>query len=690
MLPVAFLERMQRLLGEEYGAFLEAFGQERYQALRLNPLKRGTDEMNAAEKLSTGWEEARGDKPAFAHLTEVPWAENGYYYQAGDQPGKHPWHQAGLYYIQEPSAMAPVEVLEIRPGERVLDLCAAPGGKTAQIAAKLRGSGLLVCNEIHPARAKILSENVERMGIGNVCVLNETPERLAEAFPEYFDAILVDAPCSGEGMFRKNEEACGEWNPENVALCAARQKKILDCAAGMLRPGGRLVYSTCTFAPEENEGSVSSFLKDHDEFQLLPINKGMLINRETPINEEMLKNEEIPINKEMLINKKTLNKGSAGTGGCDGRPEWIEDPVPGLEGTLRLWPQHVKGEGHFAALLEKAGPNPERYLQEDAGIGGRVRQSPGRYEGCGDIKPGQNSGSYEGGGATEPEQNSGRCDRGGVIRAEQNPGRCGGGGIKAEQNPGRCGGGGIKAEQNPERCGGGDIRAEQNLRRCESSGDIKPEQSPKPHESRVDTKPGRNSGHCGRGGAIRAEQNSRRCGGAMKPGKTDSESVEFLDFFRENMNLFPQQDEDAGETSEQKATSGSGNTLLKEIARAAGLNGEAYRSIRFGDNVYLAPADYPSLKGLKVLRPGLHLGECKKGRFEPSHALAMAIAPGRAAHIWNLDSGSPLVNTYLNGQTFPAQGEKGWYLICVDGFGLGWGKLAGNVMKNHYPRGLRR
>ena len=608
MLPVAFLERMQLLLGEEYGAFLEAFGQERYQALRLNPLKRGTDEMNAAEKLSTGWEEARGDKPAFAHLTEVSWAENGYYYQAGDQPGKHPWHQAGLYYIQEPSAMAPVEVLEIRPGERVLDLCAAPGGKTAQIAAKLRGSGLLVCNEIHPARAKILSENVERMGIGNACVLNETPERLAEAFPEYFDAILVDAPCSGEGMFRKNEEACGEWSPENVALCAARQKLILDCAAGMLRPGGRLVYSTCTFAPEENEGSVSSFLKDHGEFQLLPINKGMLINRETPINEGMLKNEE------MLINKKTQNKGSAGAGGCDGRPEWIEDPVPGLEGTLRLWPQHVKGEGHFAALLEKAGPNPERYLQEDAGIGGRMGQNPGRR------------------------------DRSEAINSEQNLGYC-------------------------ER--GGAISAARSLKRCESGRVIKPQ--------KYDTN------------VIKQRQNSKRHGNsAAKAEKTDSEAEEFLEFLRENLCLFPGQEGETGTASSRKEDFGGGNGLLKKIAEAAGLNGEAYRSIRFGDNVYLAPADFPSLKGLKVLRPGLHLGECKKGRFEPSHALAMAIAPGRAAHIWNLDSGSPLVNTYLNGQTFPAQGEKGWYLICVDGFGLGWGKLAGNVMKNHYPRGLRR
>lgn len=147
--------------------------------------------------------------------------------------------------------MAPVTLLSPQPGERILDLCAAPGGKSTQIASAMEGEGLLVTNEIHPARAKILSENVERMGIRNACVLNETPEHLADIFEEYFDRILVDAPCSGEGMFRKNEVACEEWSPENVQLCADRQDGILECAARMLVPGGRLVYSTCTFAPAE-------------------------------------------------------------------------------------------------------------------------------------------------------------------------------------------------------------------------------------------------------------------------------------------------------------------------------------------------------------------------------------------------------------------------------------------------------
>ena len=257
MLPEAFLERMEQMLGQEYGDFLAALEREPCQALRLNCLKRGTGGHSAAEMLTEN---------GFAHLTQVPWAEDGYYYESGDQPGRHPYHGAGLYYIQEPSAMAPAELLEVRPGEKVLDLCAAPGGKSAQIAAKLRGQGILLCNEIHPIRVKILSENVERMGIRNALVTNEKPKRLAELFPAYFDKILVDAPCSGEGMFRKNPLADEEWNLENVALCADRQDEILDHAAVMLRTGGRLVYSTCTFAPQENEGSISRFLERHEDF----------------------------------------------------------------------------------------------------------------------------------------------------------------------------------------------------------------------------------------------------------------------------------------------------------------------------------------------------------------------------------------------------------------------------------------
>ena len=341
MFPEAFLDRMKHLLGTEYDEFLSALGQERHQALRLNRLKLNSQGRSAADIFSVqndAHAEMQSDMTgAFAHLSKIPWAADGYYYRSADQPGKHPFHEAGLYYIQEPSAMAPAELLEVQPGERILDLCAAPGGKSTQIAAKLGGKGLLICNEIHPARSKILSENIERMGICNALVTNETPKRLAELFPEYFDKILVDAPCSGEGMFRKNQTACEEWSSENVELCAQRQDEILDQAAAMLRPGGRLVYSTCTFAPMENEGSICRFLVRHDNFSLLPIEKSAF--------------GPIP---------------------CDGVPEWSCTPeldiplehgsIPRqnnnqieLQRTLRLWPHRVKGEGHFAALLQKDG-----------------------------------------------------------------------------------------------------------------------------------------------------------------------------------------------------------------------------------------------------------------------------------------------------------------------------------------------
>ena len=258
MLPQLFLDRMKQMLEEEYPAFLNSYEDARYQALRINPSK--TDRNRFAEETSF-------------HLQPVPWEANGFYYEKEDQPGKHPYHEAGVYYIQEPSAMAPAAYLDAQPGEKVLDLCAAPGGKSTQIAAAMQGKGLLVSNEIHPARAKILSENMERMGVKNVMVTNESPQTLAGMFTEYFDRIMVDAPCSGEGMFRKNEQACEEWSPENVQVCAARQQEILACAASMLRPGGRMVYSTCTFAPEENEGTISRFLEQHPQFHIVPVKK---------------------------------------------------------------------------------------------------------------------------------------------------------------------------------------------------------------------------------------------------------------------------------------------------------------------------------------------------------------------------------------------------------------------------------
>lgn len=473
MLPEKFLERMQNMLGEEYPAFLESLSGKRYRALRLNPLK--TRIQEGKEKLP------------FA-LSPVPWTKNGFYYEEEEQPGKHPYHEAGLYYIQEPSAMAPVPCLmeerasvaaiperqeehvsaaaiperqeePATPG-RVLDLCAAPGGKSTQIAEYMRGRGMLITNEIHPQRAKILSENIERMGISNAIVLNETPESLSKRFIAFFDRILVDAPCSGEGMFRKNDNAGEEWSEENVALCAERQDGILDCAATMLKPGGRLVYSTCTFAPAEDEGSVSRFLETHPDF-------------------------------------------------C-------------LEKEERLMPHKIKGEGHFLAVLHREG---------------------------GQLSSAATAGT------------------------------------------------------------------EKSL--------------------------------------------------------TLKDCREFLDFAKEALTI------PAEELTE-------GKILL-----------------RFGEQLYLAPAETPSLRGLKVLRPGLHLGTVKKKRFEPSHALALFLKKEQAVQAVNLTGDGTAVRKYLEGQTLTigagcdvemadAALPKGWCLVCVDGYSLGWGKAAGAVLKNHYPKGLRK
>lgn len=311
-LPAAFLKRMEKLLGTEYTAFIQSYEQERYYGLRRNPLK-----ASAA---------AFEERMPFA-LAPVGWAREGYYYQAEEQPGRHILHEAGAYYIQEPSAMAVAEILDPQPGECILDLCAAPGGKSTQIAGRMAGEGLLVSNEIIPARAKILSQNIERMGIRNCVVCNETPERMAAFFPDFFDRIVVDAPCSGEGMFRKDETAVAEWSEAHVSMCADRQYGILLEAARMLRPGGVLVYSTCTFAPEEDEGVVSRFVREHEMYVI----------------------EEVSHDSAFV----------------QGRRDWIEDPAEGIEYTMRLMPHRLKGEGHYIARLRRRELFPGSGVQQE-------------------------------------------------------------------------------------------------------------------------------------------------------------------------------------------------------------------------------------------------------------------------------------------------------------------------------------
>lgn len=553
MLPEAFQKRMQSQLGTEYEAFARSLEGERHRALRVNPLKGGESPSEARRRFLalSPW-----------HLEPVPWEEDGFYYvseesgryfgageQAYQTPGRHPYHEAGVYYIQEPSAMAPVAFLGAEPGEKVLDLCAAPGGKSTQIAGKMQGKGLLVSNEIHPQRARILSENVERLGIRNCLVLNETPERLVEVFPGYFDRILVDAPCSGEGMFRKNENAGEEWSPENVKQCALRQDGILDCAVAMLRSGGRLVYSTCTFAPQEDEGSVSRLIHRHPEMEILHPAQCLVGNGRAETACQMAEGAGFSEAGERYAaeaGEHQAKRESQVIGGVEhpteqdcltawgfvpGRSDWVEGEAltrsgikhgaqpggwptgSGIEKTIRLWPHKLRGEGHYLAVLRKGDPQAN----------GEVRSLYGTERGI-------------------PEKD------------------------------------------------------------CQ----------------------------------------------------------EYLDFAAETLTEKPQ-----------------------------GIY------LRFGDQLYLAPADTPVLKGLHVLRPGLHLGTLKKNRFEPSHALALAFSPADVRRCCPVSADDatddiPTARSYLKGQTFSLVGEKGWYLITVDGYSLGWGKLAGGIMKNHYPRGLRK
>jgi len=429
MLPQEFLSRMRGQLGDEYEAFLKSLERPRAVALRFNPLK--------------------GPRPELAFTGEaVPWEPEGFYYDPNFRPGLHVFHESGVYYLQEASAMAPVALLDPQPGENICDLCAAPGGKTTQIAGRMGGEGFLLCNEINPSRAKILSRNIERMAVRNALVTNEHPAELARRFSGFFDRVLVDAPCSGEGMFRKEEAAVTDWSPETVRMCARRQAEILHSAAKLVRPGGRLVYSTCTFAPEEDEGVVAAFLAAHPEFT----------------------------------------------------PEQVDAPwfAPGENGSFRLWPHKLLGEGHFAAVLRK------------------------REGETGEVP---------------------------LCRGE-----------------------------------------------------------PLPAEWR-------------------------------------------------------------------------------EFGKAMGIRLPEGKAVSFGSSLFFAPAGLPDIARLKVLRPGLELGTVKKGRFEPSHALALWLKDCETTQRYEPDS--PEIKAYLHGDVVPST-RRGWCLVQAGDYSIGWGKGDGTVLKNHYPKGLRR
>lgn len=310
-LPELFEDRMKKLLKDEYEDYLKCFEEKHYSGLRVNTLKITPEEF---------------EKICPFEIKRIPWIENGYYYDAKDeQPARHPYYYAGLYYIQEPSAMTPANLLPITPGDKVLDLCAAPGGKSTELAAKLQGEGILVANDISNSRAKALLKNIELFGVKNAVVVSEAPGKLVNYFEGYFDKILVDAPCSGEGMFRKSPAIMKNWEQYGVDYYNKLQKEIILQAAKMLKPGGKMLYSTCTFSKEENEGTIAYLLNECKDFKIL-----------NPLE------------------LKGNQKGVSYEGFDFGRPE-LADGLEDVKNSIRLWPHRIHGEGHFICLLEKEG-----------------------------------------------------------------------------------------------------------------------------------------------------------------------------------------------------------------------------------------------------------------------------------------------------------------------------------------------
>ena len=313
-LPLEFLQEMQTLLGSEYEAFLASYDNDHYRGIRCNTLKVTPDVFEKKVPFVSG---------------KVSWTENGYYTNEEEQPAKHPYYFAGLYYIQEPSAMLPAALLDVRPGDRVLDLCAAPGGKTTELGAKLKGRGMLVSNDISASRAKALVKNVELFGIKNAVVVSEAPEKLAERFEGYFDKILVDAPCSGEGMFRKVHSIAKNWEQYGSQYYADIQRTVLPAAVKMLKPGGLMLYSTCTFSKLEDEDSVRFILDSFPDMEVADV-----IDFDDPRYVGFARGLEVETD------------GKTGETAGDGY---------GLKKTIRLFPHRIKGEGHYAALLRKKG-----------------------------------------------------------------------------------------------------------------------------------------------------------------------------------------------------------------------------------------------------------------------------------------------------------------------------------------------
>jgi NOL1/NOP2/sun family putative RNA methylase len=470
---------MRELLGAEASLLEASLAGPPVTGLRVNTTKLAVEEF---ERLAP-W-----------RLEPVPWCPSGFRLVdedgppgEGARPGLHPFHAAGLYYLQEPSAMAVAEALAPRPGDTVLDLAAAPGGKSTHVASLLGDSGLLLANDANGRRARELSRNLERWGARRAVVTSEAPEELARRWPARFDAVLLDAPCSGEGMFRKSDEALRHWSEENVAACALRQEGLLADAARLVRPGGRLAYSTCTLGPAENEQVVSRFLAANHDWQML--------------------DPKLP-------------------GVSAGRPEWAAaDRAEELTRAVRLWPHRQPGEGHFVAVLR-------------------------RLDGADDS-------------AWPPH----------LARADGRPARRG---------------------------------------------------QPEPENGTADRR--------------QASELWRR-------------------FVADELTSDPV---------------------------------EGHRLALRRDGLYAVPPKAPDLTGVTALRPGLWLGTVERERFEPSHALALALRRQEVVRSVELQPADAELGAYLAGAELERPGDDGWVLVLVTGYPIGWGRRGRDIVKNRYPKGLRR
>lgn len=434
-----FDTRMKSLLKDEYDDFKKALLEKPVKGLYLNRNKKNVERVLEEQ-----------------YIEHHPIVENGYLYDENYHPGRSAYFLAGLYYIQEPSAMLVADALPIEPDDFVLDMCAAPGGKSCEIASRLTGEGVLIANDIEASRARILSENIERFGLDNTIVTNVDPMRFTKQFQEAFDKIVLDAPCSGEGMFRKLEQAVDTWSEDKVLECAHIQKNLLKGAYDMLKQGGMVIYSTCTYSYEENEAMVH-YAVDELGFELLPLSKSH--------------------------------------GLC---------PGVDLDEVVRCYPHHYRGEGHFIALLRKPGNSPRK-----------------------------------------------------VVRP-------------------------------------------------------------------------------------------------MKPQVSQADLKVLKAFYQETLN--------------------------KKV--------RAY-IIENNGHLYAIKKNFPELKGIRVLRNGLYLGEVRKNRFIPSYSLALTLTKEDVKRSYDYSCDSEEIKKYIHGETLEGTGNKGFGVIFVDGYPLSFYKES-NQVKNLFPKGLRR